>query len=263
MRYLLVVYDCLLHLTENNLMSESVLLITTLKKTLKLHSLTYADVAKHLNLTQASIKRLFSQGNISLERLDQICHMMDLEISDVVKIMSEQRANLNQLTYEQELDITNDLTLLLVTVCVLNKWSMLEIMNYHQLSETVCIQKLAKLDRLAIIDLLPNNKIKLKVSSNFSWRDNGPIQHFFHKTISKEYFNSQFNHKDEKLLVLNGMLSAASNAEFQRKLQRLTNEFEQLNREDSYLPLTERDGVTAVLAMRGWRYGVFDSLTAK
>lgn len=244
-------------------MAQTSLLISTLKKALKAHSLTYADVAKHLNLTQASIKRLFSEENISLQRLDQMCQLMELEISDLVKVMSEQQGQLQQLTAEQEQEITNDITLLLITVCVLNKWSMAEIIEHHQLKETVCIQKLAQLDRLKIIDLLPGNRIKLKVAANFSWRDNGPIQQFFQKSISQAYFNSGFNREDEKLIVLNGMLSRASNAEFQRKLQRLANEFELLTNEDTKLPLEQRNGVTAVLALRGWRYGLFDALKAK
>ena len=65
-------------------MAQTSTLLIALKKSLKAHGYTYADVAKHIGLTQASIKRLFSEENISLQRLDQICQMMDLEISDLV-----------------------------------------------------------------------------------------------------------------------------------------------------------------------------------
>lgn len=241
-------------------MAQTSSLITALKKQLKANHLTYNDVAKHLNLAQASIKRLFSEENISLQRLDQICQLMDMEISDLVKTMAQQQNQLQQLTTAQEKEITNDITLLLITVCVLNKWSITDIMAYYQLKETECIQKLAQLDRLKIIELLPNNRIKLKVATNFSWRENGPIQQFFQQAIGQEYFNSQFKHDDEILMVLNGMLSSASNAELQRKIKRLAREFETLNKEDSNLALDDRNGVTAVLAIRGWRYGLFDHL---
>jgi len=137
---------------------------------------------------------------------------------------------------------------------------MAEIMEYYQMPATECIQKLAKLDKLKIIDLLAGNRIKLLVDSNFGWRENGPIQKFFQKTIGNEYFNSQFEHDDEILLVLNGMLSSQSNGEFQRKIKRLAREFEVLNQEDVNLPLNDRNGVTAVLAIRGWRYGLFEHL---
>lgn len=241
-------------------MAQTSTLLKTLKKELKAHGLTYNDVATHLGLTQASIKRLFSEETISLSRLDQICQMMNLEISDLVKIMNDQRIQLQQLSAEQEREITNDVNLLLITVCVLNKWTMSEIVSHYQMQETECIQKLAKLDKLKIIDLLPGNRIKLLVDSNFGWRENGPIQQFFQQAIGQEYFNSQFQHDDEILVVLNGMLSKQSNMEFQHKLKRLAREFDALNQEDSNLPLEQRFGITTVLAMRGWRYGLFEHL---
>ncbi|QBY03479.1 XRE family transcriptional regulator [Thalassotalea sp. HSM 43] len=237
-------------------MSQTTTLLVTLKKALKAHGFTYADVAKHMDLSQASIKRLFSEENFSLQRLEQICQLMDMQISDLVKQMSEQQARLQQLSVEQETEITNDIALLLVAVCVLNKWRMQDIVDYYQMSEPECIGKLTKLDKLKIIELLPGNRIKLLVDANFGWLENGPIQTFFQRTIGQEFFNSSFHLDDECLIVLNGMLSLQSNGEFQRKLRRLAREFEDLNHEDSSLSLTERNGATVVLAIRNWRYGL-------
>lgn len=241
-------------------MAQTNALITTLKQQLKMHGITYRDIAEQLNLAPTSIKRLFSQENISLQRLDQICQLMAIEISDLVSTMNAQQTKVQQLSIEQEKEITQDITLLLITVCVLNNWTMADIVEYYQLKETDCIQKLAKLDRLNVIELQVNNRIKLKVAANFNWRENGPIQQFFQQAIGQEYFNSQFKHDDEILLVLNGMLSSESNAEFQRKLKRLANEFNLLSKEDGHLPLVDRNGVTTVLAMRGWRYGLFEHI---
>ena len=241
-------------------MAQTTPLLKTLKKALKAHGLTYADVARSLELTEASVKRLFSEQSISLTRLDQICQIMGLEISDIVQMMNEQQPHLQQLTEAQEHEITQDTTLLLVTVCVLNKWSMKEITTHYRISEHECIQKLAQLDRLKIIELLPKNKIKIIVAPNFGWRENGPIQNFFQEKIGQEYFRSQFTGDDECLIVQNGMLSTQSNGELQRKLKRLTREFNDLNNEDANLPLDKRNGVTVVMAVRNWKFGLFQPL---
>ena len=238
-------------------------LLGTLKKALKAHGLTYADIAQHLDLTEASIKRLFSDQTLSLQRLEQICQIMELEISDLVQMMNEQQPRLQQLTIEQEFKITQDLVLLLITVSVLNRWTLPDIVSFYKLSESECIQKLAYLDRLQIIELLPKNKIKLLVAPNFSWIKNGPIQQFFQANIAKEYFRTQFNDDNECLIVLNGMLSSQSNGEFQRKLKKLAREFDELNNDDAALALEKRDGVTVVLAMRDWKYGLFETLVKK
>ena len=232
-------------------------LIKALKTALKAQGKTYADVAVELELTEASVKRLFSQQSFSLSRLDQVCHMLDMEITDLVQLMNEQQQRLQQLTVEQEKEITDDVTLTLIAVCVLNRWTFDDILTYYRISETECLRRLAKLDRLKVIELLPGNRIRLLVAPNFSWRENGPIQLFFQKKISQEFFNTRFNRNDECLIVLNGMFSSQSNAELQRKLKRLSREFDLLNNDDAALELEDRKGATLVLAMRGWQYGFF------
>jgi len=241
-------------------MAQTSELIKTLKQALKAHGKTYAAVARELNLTEASVKRLFWQKNFSLERLDQICHMLDMEISDLVQLMTDQQHQLLQLTVEQEQEVTNDVTLLVVAICALNKWTMKDIVAFYDISEGECFRKLAQLNQLKIIELLPHNQIKLRVAANFSWRENGPIQTFFQEKLGPEILSGRFSRDDECLVVLNGMLSPQSNAEFQRKLKRLAWEFDLLNNDDAPLPLQERGGVTVVMALRGWQYGLLHPL---
>lgn len=232
-------------------------LVATLKTELKAQGKTYADVAAALELSEASVKRIFSQQNFSLERLDRICQLLGIEISDLVQQMNERRRQLQQLDWDQEQDLTGDITLMLVAVCVLNRWTMEEILSYYRISEHECIRHLARLDRLKLIELLPGNRIRLRVAPNFSWIDNGPIQQFFQQKIGQEFFHTRFNRDDECLVVLNGMLSSQSNAEMQRKLRRLAREFDALNNDDATLNLEQRQGATLVLALRDWRYGLF------
>jgi len=241
-------------------MAQTSELIKTLKQALKARGKTYAAVSRELGLTEASVKRLFWQKSFSLERLDRICHMLDMEISDLVQLMTEQQHKLQQLTVEQEQEITDDNTLLVVAICALNRWTMDDIVAFYDISEGECFRKLARLDRLKIIDLLPHNRIKVRVAPNFSWRENGPIQSFFQEKLGQEFLSGRFSRDDECLVVLNGMLSPQSNAEFQRKLKRLAWEFDLLNTDDASLPLQQRGGVTVVMAVRGWQYGLFHPL---
>ena len=83
-------------------------LIDALKRALKAHRMTYRDVARALDLSEASVKRLFSEKTLSLQRLDAICAMMDIEISDLVQSMNERSQGLLQLTEVQEREIASD-----------------------------------------------------------------------------------------------------------------------------------------------------------
>ncbi|WP_333609132.1 helix-turn-helix domain-containing protein [Arsukibacterium sp.] len=244
-------------------MSQQQALMQIVKKSLRQQGLTYAQLATALDLSEASVKRMFSKQQVTLQRLEQICQLLGLELTDLLRLLDAQQAKVSQLTEQQERELTEDLGLLLVAVSVLNRWTMQQIIDWYQLSETECLQKLLRLDRLQLIELLPHNKVKLRVAPNFSWRESGPIQQFFQQKIASEFFNRRFNQQGEYLLVLNGMLSAASNQQFQRKLARLGQDFNELNRQDANLPLAQRHGVSVVLAMRDWRFGLFQGLLRK
>jgi len=239
-------------------MAQTTAIIKVLKRTLKAHGKRYSDVAVALNLSEASVKRLFSEEQFSLKRLDQICDFLGIEITDLLSSMKDEN-QLQSLTAEQEKQLVADTPLLLVANSVLNHWSFDDILNIYEFSETQLIQYLAKLDRLRLIQLLPHNRIKVLVDRNFNWLKNGPILNFFEEQVKKEFFNSRFNRPGEKRLFLVGMLSRASNETFQRKLERLSEEFHDLHHEDEKLPTSERFGTSAVIAMRHWEPEVFES----
>jgi len=247
-------------LDDEESMPQTQQLIETLKHALKAQKKTYADVARVLGLSEASVKRLFGDKNLSLLRLEQVCQMLEMEISDLVQLMNQRACHITQLTAEQEEEIAGDRVLLLVTVCALNRWTLAEILAYFKIKEVEAIRCLARLDRLKIIDLLPGNRIKLLISANFHWLENGPIQQLFHSRLQDDFFDSRFDRQSERLLVVNGMLSRKSNAVLQKKMERFTREFDELNNEDAGLPLEQRHGVTMVVAMSDWRFGLFANL---
>jgi transcriptional regulator with XRE-family HTH domain len=245
-------------------MAQTHQLIEALKQALRAHGKTYRDVAGHLQLSEASVKRLFSEKSFSLQRLDQVCQLLGIEISDLVQAMNESALGaISGLTLEQEREIVGDLGLLLITVCVLNRWSLEEMLANLDIPETRCIRHLARLDRLGMIELLPKNRVKLRVAPNFHWLENGPIQQFFLQKLQSDFFNSRFDQQQERLIVINGMLAPSSNAVFQRKLEQLVREFDELNNADAGLPFGQRNGTTVVLAMRRWRYGLFNRFQKK
>jgi AraC-like DNA-binding protein len=244
-------------------MSQTEQVISCLKKALKANGLTYAQVAENLSLSEASVKRIFAEKSMSVQRMMQICEMMEMRLTDLAQLMNESDAAISSLSKEQEQNIVDDIVMLLITVCVLNRWSMAEIIAHFKISETDCIQYLAKLDRLKIIDLKPGNSFKLRVATNFKWIDGGPIQQFFQRYIEAEFFHANFGGRREKLQVLNGLLSDSSYTDLTRKMAMLAREFDALNDADSHLPVGERSTVTLVMATRPWRYSLYEDLRKK
>lgn len=235
-------------------------LITTLKKSLKGRGLTYREVATGLSLSEASVKRLFAEESFSLERLEQICNLLGMEISDLVKQMEAEQQHIQELSEEQERELAADVRLLLVAFLAVNGWSFAEILQRHQLSDTELIRNLAKLDRIKLIELQPQNRIKLLIAPNFSWRRNGPIQQFFTANLQEDFLKSKFSDKAATFQFLSGMLTAASIEQLRKKSQQLTQEFHMLNLQDRTAPLAEREPYTVMLACRPWKASVFQPL---
>ena len=56
------------------------------------------------------------------------------------------------------------------------------------------------------------------------------------------------------------MLADNSTAVFQKKMEKLVNEFNDLNDSDAGLPIDDRFGTTVVIAIRQWEYGLFEPM---
>lgn len=241
-------------------MAHSFALVDALKRELKARGITYARVAKELRMSEASIKRMFSQKNFTLARLDQVCQVARLEVTDLLREADRGEDLISQLTYEQEAKIVADNKLLLVAICALNNWTLAQMLATYEIAKAECIKLLAQLDRLGIIRLLPNNKIRPLVTRAFSWLPDGPIQRYFHEQVQDDYFRSRFDRPGELLLLVNGMLSKASAASTISRLRHVAQEFRDLHNEDVRLPFGERSAVSLLLAVRRWELKAFHDL---
>ncbi len=241
-------------------MSQTKALVETVKTVLRQQRKTYRDIAEALELSEASIKRLFAEQSFSLQRLEKICEYLQLDFFELVKITEQNAEKISQLTYQQENELVKDLKLLLMANCLLNHWTFQEVIEIYTIEELEGIRLLAKLDRMKIITLLPGNRVKLMVARDFGWIPNGPIQQFFEASVQTEFFKSSFNGPGEFRYFVNGMISKRSNQELQRKAQRLAKEFNQLHEMDCELPADERFGTSIMIAMRPWELRIFESI---
>ncbi|MGZ5779902.1 MAG: helix-turn-helix domain-containing protein [Burkholderiaceae bacterium] len=241
-------------------MAQAGALIGALKNVLKARSITYAQLAKGLKLSEASIKRIFAEQSFTLERFDQICTFIGIEISDLARMVSHESATPSQLTLDQEAKLVSDTKLLLVAVHVLHHWSLEEITETYKLTKAECIRMLTRLDKLGIIDLMPNNKIHVRVAPDFSWLPGGPIQQYFRAQLQNDFFRSHFDQEGEKMIMMSGMLGDTSNTTIQNHMRRLSAEFTELHHQDLSLPFSERFGTSLILAVRPWTPESFKKL---
>lgn len=197
-----------------------------------MRGLTYKQVGIHLGLSASSVKRLFADQSFTYQRLEQLSELVGMDMLQLLKTVDEQGSQLSKLSWQQEQQIVENPRLLLVGVCLINRCEFDEVLAKYQFEETELFQMFAAYDRFGVIDLLPGNRYRLKVSTNFSWQAGGPIQHFFAAEILGNYLANPVQSSGNLNRYLWGMLSESSAAELSRKIRHLI---------DDYLLLADKD----------------------
>ena len=244
-------------------MAQHEALIDTLKSSLKKSGLTYLDVAKGLSQSEANIKRMFSEKKFSLQKLDEICRLIGIDIIELVRLYDDSRQKTSFLSKEQEIELISDIKLLMVAVAVKNRNSFEHIIEYYDIDEHECTRYMAHLDRLKLIELLPGNRIRLLIDEDFHWLPNGPIENFFQKKLQPEFLDTDFSGKNEFRIFLNGTLSEAGHQALIRKIKQLSLEFRELNQQDLTTDMELKNSESLLIAFRPWQYSEFTALSRK
>lgn len=238
-------------------MTDTAALVGELKRALRAADLTYRDVAAHVGLSEASVKRMFARRQFTLERLERILGLLRMDFADLVERINARREFVSELTPAQEQALIGDEDLLVVAFLVLNRWSVEDIVAIYRFTERDVGRQLLRLDRLKIIELLPFNRYRLLTARNFTWRRDGPVQRFFAERIQAEFFSSRFAGGGEELRFVAGGLSPDGIRRMHRAINRLAAEFDELAEQGSRLPTEERYGCSAVFAIRPMEFSMF------
>jgi transcriptional regulator with XRE-family HTH domain len=240
-------------------MSHAVTLVDTLKRLLKARGITYSDLAGRIDMSEASVKRMFSQKNFTLERLDEILSASGIGFDE---LSAEQAAPvlISHLTMAQEREIIGDPRLLVVAVAAMNHIPFDAIVAEYAMTEAEVTRYLLRLDKIGFLELLPNNRVKLLISRTFSWIADGPIQNYFRSEAAADFLNSRFDGEFETMRLVNVMLSKKSSMELMERLGQVASEFAQQHQHELRLPLERKHAVSVMLAARPWIPQSFQNL---
>jgi len=239
-------------------MSQTTQLLNTLKKCLKAKGLTYRQLGKAMNLSEASIKRLFSEQTFSLKRLEEICSILDLNFYDLAKISSDAETGPSILSAYQETVLSENPKLLVFFYLLLNGRSPESIIKDYKVSEAESLKFLLELDKLKLIELYPGNKVRLLTQKNITWRKGGPIRAKYERLITEEFLNNPYDQAEERLRFETGKLSDGSQSVMLKKIDRLFKEYIELTEIDKALPQEKSRNTGLMIAFRPWIFSMLD-----
>ncbi len=244
-------------------MLQATALVDSLKRQLKSRGITYADLALKIDMSEASVKRMFSQKNFTLQRLDEILKATELTFLDITSATQEEPKLISHLTHAQEKEIIENPKLFIVAVSALNLIDIERMLKLYQITEAEIIKCLTRLDKIGFLQLLPNNRVKLLVSRTFGWIPDGPIHSYFREQAYNDYLDSKFDGEHELIRFINVMLSKQSVAALLERLKQVAREFSQLHQDDAKLPFEEKTPISFMLTARPWRPKTFKALARK
>ena len=236
-------------------MADQSLIVAELKRALRERALTYAAVAKKLGLSIASVKRLFSRGDLSLKRVDLICELLETSLAEVLDAARERPA-VAQLTLAQEQEIVSDPKLFLIAWLVLNRTPIEDIVRSYTFAEREVLRLFYKLDQLKVIELQPGNRVRLLVNRHFSWRAGGPVQRYIHQKLLREFMASHFAGAQEEFFFHGGIASEAAIGEIKLALRNTARQCADIIERDRG-SRGNRRGAAFLLALRPWEYSGF------
>lgn len=236
-------------------------IIDSLKRTMKSRAVTYKELASRLNLSEASIKRIFSRSTLSLARLEQICQVLNIGIQELAKLSAQQSVDVAEsLTLDQEAALAEDPNLLACYYLIANGRTGLEISKELGVEEIKVRRWVVKLHSFGLVELLSKNRARARTGSSITWRSNGPVRLLYEQKVRQEYLQSTFSAPHEAMHFRSAEMSDASCRVLLRKLERLADEFRDLADLDRSLPSREKRSIGFLLAARPWVFSMFESV---
>ena len=232
---------------------QTTLLVEALKRLLRARGMTYRELAETLDLSEASVKRMFAKEALTLKRLEEVCGCLDVDLFEVTKLARNQSAQAQEMSIEQEAALAADARLLGVFYLVLNDWHLPEILERYEIEKAEVIALFAKLDHLSLIMLQPNDRVRLLIPRTMRLRNDGPIRQVHGNRVIGDFLAGDFVGEGGMFRLEMRELSAPSYALIQRKLERVGQEFNELAELDSYLPSDQRRTIGMAVGTKPWK----------
>jgi len=237
-------------------------LLEAMKRGLRREGITYRMLAARMGLSEASVKRLFSTGRLSLAQVLAVCEAIGTDLAELARAAAARASEARQLSLAQERALAADPRLLLLFHLLVGGWTVADIAREYRFEAPERTLLLARLDRLGMIELLPGERVRLKVARDFAWRSNGPIRRRYGAQVLREFLHDGFDGEGALLRFEVRELGEASLHVLRRRMERLAQEATELAELDASLPPARRRSVGVALAMRPWTFSLAEALRA-
>ncbi len=235
-------------------------IVAILKRVLKSRGMTYAELARRLHVSTPTVKRLFSEHSFTLERLEQILKILEIDFYEVAKMSRGANGAGGELSAEQEAALAKDARLFSIFWLITNEWRFEEIVAEFRISAAQLTAYYARLDRIGLIDWRTGNLARLKVPKHYVWRRGGPLRKAYGLKVVTEFMRARFDSPVDAFHFEALELTNESAVVVKRRLERMAAEINELVAADAAAPAKKRIALGVLLAARPWSISIVDTL---
>jgi transcriptional regulator with XRE-family HTH domain len=233
-----------------------------LKMHLKARGMTYADVARGLRISEPTVKRIFASRNCDLKRLQALCEFVQVDLAELARGLPRQDRLIHRLRREQEEELMADPRLFLVAVCAIHQMRVEDISALYDIEGPECVALLLRLEKIGILELHENNRIRLRLARTFAWIPDGPIMRYA-KSQTADFFNYSFSGAGQLMRMITVRISREAQEALVKRLEEVAREYNDQHSADARLPLEQRYQISVLLAARPWEPASFKALRRK
>lgn len=232
-------------------MKSSRILVETLKQALKTRHITYKALAVAWSLSEASVKRIMSQGDLTLERIEQACEIMQMSFGDLIRLTPFQSDVQDQeLLPEHEMEFAKEPKLFHFWFLLSEGQTIKAIEKRYEISSIEVQNFLSTLDRIHLIEWHPGNRVKILARNRVRFRKDGPMGKKIVLDAKESFLNADFKAGAEHLRFGIYKLNPQSAGRYKAKMDKLINEM----KSESEIEASQAESVEFgfLLALRPW-----------
>lgn len=225
-------------------------LFALLKTVLKARGITYAMLAARLDVSEPTIKRIFSEQDCKLSRMTEICAVLDLTLDDLVTEANRVEVRPIPLGDRCEAQLAADRPAFHLFLLLLDGMTAPAIAAQYDLDPAALFAPALRLEKLGLAEVLPGTHIRLTLPGPVQFRRDGPLHRRLLK-LNMDFLRSTYLAPDTEsaaFLTRTRRMTAHSAAHILTRLKDVQAELSDLARKDQ---LTQPDD-----ALESYKLGI-------
>lgn len=160
---------------HSNQHTDSKKLLNTLRDVLKSKNFTYAMLAQQLEVSEVTVKRIFSNQNCNLQTIFKICDLVGISFFDLAALSNQEQELDYVLTADQEKFFADNPALFGILRALHRGTNPTILAKQWNLTPQKFFRILRKLEKLQLLEVLPENQVKMKIAGNIRFQHQGPL----------------------------------------------------------------------------------------